>query len=384
MRRNKYWFFGVLLSASTLFWSCGTAPSPEPSAPEIEEVVEEIPDTTRSPQQLHKAAQLERYFAQLHREKAFNGTVLMAEEGKVVYHDAFGLANKKAKDTLTVEHAFQLASVSKPITAYGILLLKDQGKLNLDDNVRKYLPNFPYEGITIRMCLTHRSGMCNYMYFSDEVWPDRYVNPISNNDVLRLMAEHLPNPYYQPNQQYDYSNSGYMVLASIVEKISGKDFEDFMRSEVFEPLKMNATTIYRKGKPFEHEPVAIGYDGRGRKAEDTYLNGVVGDKGVYSTTADLLKLDQAMYEGSLVSLETLEEAFTPANEERKNKDNYGLGWRIKTVETDQRKVIYHTGWWKGFRTYFIRDIQHQKTLIVLDNYKRGRFLKVNELLEIMN
>jgi CubicO group peptidase (beta-lactamase class C family) len=110
----------------------------------------------------------------------------------------------------------------------------------------------------------------------------------------------------------------------------------------------------------------------------------VGDKGVYSTVVDMYKFDQAMYEGGPVSAETLAEAFSPMNDVRKNKDNYGLGWRIKTMDVDQRKVIYHTGWWKGFRTYFIRDIELEKTIIVLDNYKKGKFLKVEELINLMH
>jgi CubicO group peptidase (beta-lactamase class C family) len=346
---------------------------------------ETLPDTALSPAQEAHAQLIREYFAQLHEDKVFNGTVLVGEAGKVIYEDAFGLANRKTKEPLSSDHAFQLASISKPFTAYAALVLKDKGKLNLDDDVTKFIHDFPYEGITIKMLMSHRSGMCNYMYFADEVWPDRYVNPIHNDDVLALLAEYRPMHYYPPNTRYDYSNSGFMVLASIVEKISGKSFEQFMEDEVFGPIGMTNTSVYRKGGPaLDMTQVALGYDSRGRESEDTYLNGVVGDKGVYSTVVDMYKFDQAMYEGGPVSAETLAEAFSPMNDVRKNKDNYGLGWRIKTMDVDQRKVIYHTGWWKGFRTYFIRDIELEKTIIVLDNYKKGKFLKVEELINLMH
>ncbi len=367
------------------FTACNQTTSELPLEITILPEAETPPDTTLTEDEELHAESLQAYFGGLHDEKLFNGTVLVADHGKIIYEDAFGYAQRKLKDTLTTAHAFQLASVSKPFTAYAALVLKDQGKLDLDDDVTKYLPSFPYQGISIRMLMSHRSGMCNYQYFADEHWPDRYANPINNDDVLSLLAQHRPMHYYPPNTRYDYSNSGFIVLASIVEKISGKSFENFMEDEVFGPLDMTSSSIYRKGdSELDMALIATGYDSRGRSAEDTYLNGVVGDKGVYSTVRDMLAFDQAMYEGTLVSLETLEEAFSPMNEDRKKKDNYGLGWRIKTMEADQRKVIYHTGWWKGFRTYFIRDIEFEKTLIVLDNYKRGRFLKVNELIDIMH
>ena len=248
----------------------------------------------------------------------------------------------------------------------------DEGKVDLEAKIQTYLPNFPYQGITVKMLLSHRSGLNNYMYFADEVWPNRFVNPISNDDVLRLYAQHQPAVYHQPNTRYEYSNTGYMVLASIAEKVTGKAFENYMQEAVFTPLQMHNTSIYRKGKSHEVTEKVIGYTGNRRVAEDTYLNGVVGDKGVYSSVEDLYKLDQALANGTIVSKQLLEIAFTGHNEDRKNKDNYGLGWRIKSMK-DGGKVVYHTGWWKGFRSYFIRDLRSGRTIIALDNIKRGQF-----------
>ena len=366
--------------AAVVLAACSTSTSaPEPTF--IEPEAPPAPDTVLTLAQEAQAGTIGEYFKTRHEDGSFYGNVLIAESGKVIYQECFGYADRHQKDTLTTHSRFQLASVSKSFTAYGTLLLVQQGKIALDDDVRLYIPSFPYSGITVRMLLCHRSGLNNYMYFADEVWPDRYNNPIGNEDVLKLYAQHRPMYYRPPNQSYEYSNTGYMVLASVIERVSGLKFEDYMQVHVFHELGMNETTIYRKGAQRTVPNAAIGYNGRWKVEEDTYLNGVVGDKGVYSTVNDLLKFDQAMYNGSLVSEAWLDSAYTPRNEWKKETDNYGYGFRIKKME-DDRHLIYHTGWWKGFRSYFIRDIERERTIIVLSNAKRGPFLPVNDLVAL--
>ncbi len=329
---------------------------------------------------LKKAARIDSFFTAKHHYRAFNGSALFAEKGRIIYEGAFGYSNFRKKDTLQITSAFQLASVSKPLTAFAILMLYEKGKLDLEDDVRKFYPEFPYEGITIRMLLSHRSGLPNYMYFADQLWPNRRI-PITNQDVIRLMVQYKPARYYRPDTRFNYSNTNYCLLAAIVEKISGMPFEDFMREEVFEPLGMHHTFIYRKGKTPLPPNAVIGYDKSGNVAEDSYLNGVVGDKGVYSTVEDLAKFDRALNEGILVSRTTLEKAFQPMNREMRGSRNYGLGWRI-TFNKKGHRIVYHTGWWKGFKTYFVKDIKEQKTIIALTNTIRGNYLTVRELTEL--
>ena len=280
-----------------------------------------------------------------------------------------------------MESAFQLASVSKPITALAVLKLYDEKLINLEDTVQQYLPEFPYPGISIRMLLNHRSGLSNYMYFSDEFWPDRDV-PITNNDVLDLMVKHTPKPYYPPDRRYNYSNTNYAILALIVERVSETSFEAFVKLNIFLPLDMSNSLIYNKSVNPKNFNDVTGYSGGRRVAENTYLNGVVGDKGVYASAIDLFKLDKALYDESLLSRETIEEAFTMQHKDLRVWDNYGLGWRINAKDPDN-KVVYHSGWWKGFHTYFVRELGSKKTLIILSNTDRSSSMGIKELLSLI-
>ena len=141
--------------------------------------------------------------------------------------------------------------------------------------------------------------MPQYTYFCDEHVADRKT-PITNQEVVALLCQYQPKPYYAPNTHFDYSNTGYCLLAAIVEKVSGKSFEDFLRANIFQPLGRNNTVVCNKAKiqSFPTRPSAIPLEGG--VTDDTYLNGVVGDKGVYSTVEDLFKWDMALYSEKLV------------------------------------------------------------------------------------
>ena len=327
-----------------------------------------------------KAKELKKYFYKRYKTRGFNGAVLFAQNGKVIYEDTFGYANFTNRDTLKIDTKFQLASVSKPFTSYAILLLKQQNKLSLQDSVQKYFPKFPYHGVTIRLLLIHKSGIPEYNYFADKYWENKHI-PITNADVINLMIEKEITRYYLPDKKYNYINTNYAVLAAIIEKISGKTFEEFMKEEIFEPLKMFNTVVYRKGNGKQIENAAIGYHKRRLRAEDHYQNGVVGDKGIYTTVEDLLKFDQALYNGTLVKKELLEEAFTPAHKRLYISDNYGYGWRINAADSTN-KIVYHTGWWKGFRSYFIRELGKKKTIIVLSNISNRSIFGSKELIDL--
>ena len=191
-----------------------------------------------------RAAMADKAFTDLYHDGILNGVVLYAEEGQVVLKKAFGWRNLvKKQDSLLVDDQFQLASVSKMFTAEAIMLLYSQGKLDYDDPLTRYIPEFPYPGITIRHLLNHRSGLSRYETLADEHWPDRGV-PIGNEDVIKLYVEHKPNPYNQPNVTFHYTNVNYALLASVVERVTGQRFEDFMREEIFEPLGMTHSYIF--------------------------------------------------------------------------------------------------------------------------------------------
>ncbi len=321
-----------------------------------------------------QARALDDRFDRLNRRGVFNGTVLYAEYGQEVYKGAFGYADFRKRDTLEVDDAFQLASVSKMFTAYAIMVLKQDGRLDYDDLLTLYVPEFPYEGVTIRQLLTHRSGLSRYMSLADQHWD---INrPIRNEDVIDLFVKYRPAPYFKPDDGFHYCNTNYALLASVVERISGLPFDVFVKQRVFDPIGMDHSFIYhiQDDSVIRYEvPVGVpGYRARGRglaKVADYYLNGVMGDKGVYSTVEDLFRFSLALDNGYPVALAELDEAFAPGSPGYyRRKDNYGFGWRIKDAHDS---TAYHFGWWKGFRTYFIRDMKNQRTLIALTNTHSG-------------
>jgi CubicO group peptidase (beta-lactamase class C family) len=324
-----------------------------------------------------QAEKIDKFFRNRHKRGVFNGTVLFAENGSVVYKNAFGYSDFRKKDSLQINSPFQLASVSKPITSFAIMLLEQRGTISYEDTLRKFFPDFPYENITVKNLLTHRSGLPNYMYFADDYWVDRRNLAITNQDVIDLFIEYKPLQYYKPDRRYNYNNTNYCILASIIEKASGMTFEQFVMKEIFEPLDMKDSYIYRKRDVDNFTHKVTGYKRARRIAEDSYLNGVVGDKGIYSTVEDLYKFDQALYNGKLVSTENIKKAFEPAHKDLWSSDNYGFGWRINT-KSDSTKIVHHTGWWKGFRSYFIRDLDKKKTIIVLSNVGKY-FIGTHEL-----
>ncbi|MEZ5146720.1 MAG: serine hydrolase domain-containing protein [Bacteroidales bacterium] len=320
------------------------------------------------------AGYLANRFKQLNKRGVFNGTVLYGEHGQVVYKGAFGYADFRKKDTLNTQSAFQLASVSKMFTAAAIMILKTEGKLDYDDTITKFIPEFPYGTVTIRNLLTHRSGLSRYMSLADKHWD---INkPINNEDVIDLFVKYKPDPYFKPDDGFHYCNTNYALLASVVERITGLHFDEFVKLKIFEPLGMDSSFVYNlRGDSVISYAVPVGVSGyryRGWKpvkVGDYYLNGVMGDKGVYSTVEDLFKFSCALDNGTLIPLPELEAAFKPGSPSYyRRKDNYGFGWRIKE---DMDSTVYHFGWWKGFRTYFVRDMQNQRTLIILTNTHKG-------------
>ncbi len=323
-----------------------------------------------------KATELDKKFKRLVRLTGFNGTVLYAEKGKIILQKAYGYQNvRRRKVPLTVSDAFQLASVSKMFTAMSIMILKNDGKVVYDDDIRTYLPNFPYEGVTIRELMTHRSGLPRYMSLALKEWKNKKI-PMDNDEMLDLFVEHVPKMYFSPNSGFHYCNTNYAMLANIVEAVSGMHFEDFVKTRIFEPLKMKNSFVYNMRKdsvvPLYIDEGVPGYYRRGwhwRKMTNEYLNGVVGDKNIYTSVGDLYKYDRALDNFTLLPDSVIREAFkggSPSYWKRKN--NYGFGWRIKE---NMDSTVFHFGWWKGFRTFYIRDMKHQKTLIVLTNKDKG-------------
>ena len=322
---------------------------------------------------------IDTFFTNRFKRGSFNGAVLFADSGRIVYEKAFGYSNFLVKDSLKTSSIFQLASVSKQFTAFAVMVLKEKGLLDYSDNVKKYFPDFPYEGITIRHLLTHSSGLPNYMHFAEEFWKDKKIY-LTNTDVINELKEFKPEICFKPGTRFMYSNTGYCLLASIIEATSGMPYNQFMETNIFRPLGMYDTFVFNYDTRLKDQRIALGHTAGKRLEPFHYQSGVIGDKGIYSTLKDLLIWDQALYNCEIMNNSILDEAFIPAFSNSKSKRNYGYGWRIKMY--GKNKIVYHGGWWKGYRSYFIRSINDHKTIIILINTAARVPFKVDNLLEL--
>ncbi len=333
------------------------------------------------PASIETAVKLDSLF-QLFSSSGFNGNVLISQNGEVIYKHSFGYADLKTKMPLNLESTFQLASVTKQFTATAILMLREEGKINVTDTIQKFFPEFPYKDITVRELLAHRSGLPEYMGFAGRYWKNR-KRLMTNHDVMDMLIHDHPARFFPPDKKYRYSNTGYVVLASIVEKISGVPFETFLEERIFHRLGMMHTYIGTFTQSISDEDKTKGYKRNRRPAEEDFLSGVVGDKGIYSTVEDMYKWDQALYTEQLVHQSTLAEAFTPSSYDRRHDSSYGYGWRIDMLE-DGSKIVYHAGLWRGYNSLFVRRLSDKTAIIVLSNHINWSFRNIDRLMDVLD
>ncbi|MGX7668761.1 serine hydrolase domain-containing protein [Flavobacterium pedocola] len=338
-----------------------------------------------------KTQKLDSLFQKLSLNKEFNGNVLIAEKGKVIYQNSFGLGNETTNEKLNEKSIFELASVSKQFTAFAIVLLKEKGKLKYDDKIGQILPELAcYENVTVRHLLNHTSGLPDYMkildsLLIDETW-DNKTKIATNKDIITVYEKYKPSLLFEPNEKWEYSNTGYAILASVIEKVSGKTYAEFLKSEIFKPLKMNSTFVYtRRLSPQKINNYALGYVYSNSsktnmlpdqvKGLDLYvytLDGIVGDGTVNSTVNDLLLWDRSLYSNQLVSKNGMSEIFNPSTLNDKTSTKYGFGWMINTNNETFGKIANHSGGWPGYITFIERHIDNDKTIILLQNNDNDR------------
>ena len=306
----------------------------------------------------------------------FNGTVLVADKGKKIYHKAFGFANFETKAPLDTASIFELASVSKQFTSMCVMMLQEKGKLMYDDQLENYIPGLPYPKITIRHLLNHTSGLPDYQEIMNEHWDKSKV--AGNADIIEYLKQYHPAKLAEPGEKYEYSNTGYVLLASVVEKASGKDFVQMCREQIFQPVGMTSTDIRSLEEKAAIKNFALGHmyvpekkryiraDSFPSSNYTIWLGNRKGPGRISSTTSDLLKWDRALYTESLIHKTSLEQAFTPARLNNDSTSNYGFGWVLKSHPA-LGKVVYHTGGNPGYTTIIIRYIDADKTVIMLCN-----------------
>jgi CubicO group peptidase (beta-lactamase class C family) len=371
----------VAVIATFSFTACSNSKKNSPNAlPSLERTADD--DKKDSLSLLYNPKKGDKWIADfvqnLHKRYGFNGNMLVAKDGKIIYEKAIGWADYLHRDSLKINSEFELASVTKTFTSVAIMQLVEKGKLSLKDDVKKFYPNFPYEGINVKLLLSHRSGMMNYVYFTDGIWKDK-KKPMSNVDVMNLIAQYKPARYAAPDTRFHYNNSNFMVLAAIIEKVTGKKYADYMMENVFKPAGMKHTHVYST-TVYPKIPVdVVGHDRTWRySVVQNFLDGPVGDKGVYSTVHDLVLYDKALKNGRLLTKPSLDSAYAGHNKAVNGHFNYGYGWRMFDG-ANGRKVVYHTGWWHGFRHIYVRDIQKNIVIIFLGNLTNGSLLHLDDL-----
>ena len=329
----------------------------------------------------------------------FNGNVLVAKQGNVIYQKAFGYRNYDTKELLDNNSVFELASLSKQFTAVCILLLKDKGKLQLSDSLRKFFPELPYSNITIKQLLTHTAGLPEYESAMDSMWNHKKI--AFNNDVIKFLAEKKIPVDFKAGEKCEYSNTGYVMLASIIEKVSGQSFKDYMQQNIFKPLGMEHSRVYNTRRS-QHEIIpnyAYGFvysdslkkyllpDSLPQYDFVIYLDGIVGDGIINSTTSDLLKWDRALKNHTLLNEATQNDMFSPHalldTISVNNPTNLFYGYGEFIGKDEFGDYTSHSGSWPGYRNYIIHYLEKDITIIILTNNESDAKLITTKLTHII-
>jgi CubicO group peptidase (beta-lactamase class C family) len=333
-----------------------------------------------------REVELHRLSSYLEKKHIFSGVLLLAEDGIPVFTRAFGRANEDQLNS--IDSIFEIASVSKSMTALGIMLLVDEGRLSLETTINELFEELTYE-VSIYQLMTHTSGLADYMEWFENPsnWDSGKV--ALNRDVFKFLKIEKPDLLFQPGEKWDYCNTGYVLLALIIEKLSKLSYSAFMDSRILKPLGMTDTSTYSQFLDDELIGFSRGHIYDRDKAEYYkpemldehryvyFLDGVKGDGGIKSTAADLLKWEQAFYGKKLVKEETLDRIFLPTVLKdgtstgfspglHKPYGSYGLGWKLEK-DKEYGSVVLHDGYWAGYCSALVRYPDGNKTMIILSN-----------------
>jgi CubicO group peptidase (beta-lactamase class C family) len=371
----------LLVSLSTSFIGCKKSEGAsekkvkfnESGLPVLYPLEEEMP-TLDNNYCIDKKLRIDAYFHKVWN-KEDNVSFLVAQNGRILYENYNGFANRSKKELITADAPLHIASVSKVLTSSAILMLVDAGKIKLEQKVTDFLPNFPYPDVTVLTLLNHRSGMKNYAYFTydDGNWDRK--KELSNEDIISVMNDkHIPLES-KTDTRFGYCNTNYAMLALIIEKVTNLKYPEAMQEMIFKPLGMKHTFVYETAK--HKGKVSLSYKGNMDLAVE-YLDGVYGDKNIYSTPRDLLKFDIARYAPSYLNPELLEKVYHGYSNEKKGQRNYGLGIRMLEFEKGE-PFYYHNGWWHGNTSCYINLKKEKVTMFVLSNKYTHKTYKTKQL-----
>ncbi|MDA0265646.1 MAG: serine hydrolase [Cyanobacteria bacterium] len=354
----------LCIGLASLALLVGACQSPE----DLEANALEPTAVTAADQQASPTADIEALLAASVAADGPGVAVLVMADGQILYAGGYGLSDIDTQTPITPETVFDLASVSKQMTAIAILILVEQGALALDDPIVEYLPEFedldPDNPVLISHLLHHTSGLEDY---TGDGWDG------SDADFANLDLEaHLTwlndqDPLDEPGATFEYNNSGYGLLALIVQRVSGQPFADFMATEIFEPTGMTQTLVYDQlGQVIPNQATGYIVDDSGDIEPSSFPSVMAGDGNVFSSLADLAKYDVALRQNTLVSAETLALAFAPGkladgSPIEDGGESYGMGWQIAT------DYVHHSGGWLGTSTYYLYYLEPAVSIMVLSN-----------------
>ena len=336
--------------------------------------------------QKDKAREIEKVLGTLHKQGKFNGTALIVEKDKVLYKGSFGFESAQAKKRINSQSSFNLASVAKQFTATAIMVLQQQGKLDYNHSLTTYLPQLQhYKQISIRHLLNHTSGIPDYegMYKTlygkakdpnhdyEALLKQKWGKKLLTNKLLiEILQKRKVKVDFAPGEKFEYSNTNYILLASIVERASGMSFDKFLKKYLFEPAGMRDSYVYHLGMKTSLQNRVFGFKtekGKRTKNDLMFMDGVVGNGNVYASAEDLRKWDEALYTEKIIKNSSKKQAFAHGKLNNGKPTGYGFGWAIIKP---QLKVT-HLGQWVGFQSVLERDMQKRNTIILIDNGTTG-------------
>ena len=347
-----------------------------------------------------KLESIDKWLAELADKRKFNGSIVISRNSTPLLMNAYGYADRERTIPLTKRSCFRLASVSKQFTAMAMMLLKERGLLEFDDLVKNFLPEFPYSSVSIRHLLTHTSGIPDYedlvlshylsfftfLYFTTNqsmdnlfytgdpgLFKDRY-DILTMKDVLSLVVKYRDQKKFEPGERYSYSNTGYVLLAYIVEMVSGQDFETFLSENIFEYLGMESSSVWNLLSVPNKLPHRVEGTNGNRLNDYTWLDGIAGDGAVFVSAEDFLKWDRALADHTLVSPAVFKEATTPFITASGDTSYYGFGWRI----SKKGDLMNHTGNWVGALTYISRRPEKGTMFVLLDSSTNKYYFEIRD------
>ncbi|HEY6503808.1 MAG TPA: serine hydrolase domain-containing protein [Chitinophagaceae bacterium] len=306
----------------------------------------------------------------------FNGNVLVAKNGNIIYRRSFGLADHNTKKSLDSNSIFDCGSIAKEFTAMGILLLKDKGKISYTDTLGKFFPELPYTNVTIQQLLTHTSGMPDGFGLVTKHFDHSKI--AYNDDLLRLLAREKPPLFFKPGENLAYSGTAFNLLATIIEKITGQSYIKYMEEKVFKPLGMMHTRVANGPRSVKDIPgYAYGFlysDSLKRNVRSdslgsgwtSYLAGITGEGMIITTTGDLLRWDRALKNHSLLS-ETTQREMLSQQSEKYTVPKITFGYGIRVGKNDFGNYVFHNGYYPGYVGMHLRYTEEDITVIVLSN-----------------